>query len=388
MGMMKTFSGWRFWRCLPAFFLISTLPACAGVAPTNVMNALVTGNNTFACDLYGRLRTNQGNLFFSPYSLSTCLAMTCAGARGNTEKQMSQVLHGDLQRQLNQAQEKRQIELNTANAIWAQQGHPFLPAFLDIASQHFGATLKQTDFRAFAEPARNDINTWVGERTKGRITARMVLVNAIYFKGQWARQFIKADTTNAMFSVNAEQRVQTQLMHVTGSFKYASVNSLQILEMPYLGGDLSLLVLLPTDAHALRVMETFVSESSLRFWQGLTREQKVEVFLPKFKMTAQLALAETLAGMGMTDAFSDTADFSGMDGARDLYLSAVVHKAFVEVNEEGTEAAAASGAVVSLTSAMPAPVPVFRADHPFIFYIRDTRSGSVLFLGRLSDPTK
>jgi len=179
------------------------------------------------------------------------------------------------------------------------------------------------------------------------------------------------------------------LMNLTADFKYAEVEGLQLLELPYAGDDLEMVVLLPREIDGLKGMEDMFNEQNLDHWLAQAREQKVAVFLPKFKMAAQFSLAKPLAEMGMTDAFSPSANFSGMDGERDLFISAVVHKAFVDVNEEGTEAAAATAVVVrSMAVMMPRPTPIFRADHPFIFLIRDTHSGSILFLGRMVDPTQ
>jgi len=377
--------------------------------------ALVAGNTAFALDLYARLKNAEGNLFFSPYSISTCLAMTYAGARGSTATQMARTLHfntnhtnqnqlaasfGALQRQFSDAEKKKGLELNIANGLWAQKDHPFLPAFLEVATKAYQANLQQTDFRTQAEPAREAINDWVSQKTKGKIAdllqpgvvneaTRLVLVNAIYFKGQWIRQFNKNNTAPAPFSVTAQRRVQASLMNLTAECKYAEVEGLQLLELPYVGDDLSMVVLLPRAIDGLTGLEGLLNEQTLATWLAHARNQKVNVFLPKFKLTAQFSLAQTLAGMGMSAAFSSSADFSGMDGARDLCISAVVHKAFVDVNEEGTEAAAATGTVMrSMALMRPLPIPVFRADHPFLFLIRDTHSGSVLFLGRVADPSR
>jgi serpin B len=377
--------------------------------------ALVAGNTAFALDLYARLKSADGNLFFSPYSISTCLAMTYAGARGSTATQMARTLHfntnhtnqnqlaasfGALQRQFSDAEKKKGLELNIANGLWAQKDHPFLPAFLEVATKAYQANLQQTDFRTQAEPAREAINDWVSQKTKGKIAdllqpgvvneaTRLVLVNAIYFKGQWIRQFNKNNTAPAPFSVTAQRRVQASLMNLTAECKYAEVEGLQLLELPYVGDDLSMVVLLPRAIDGLTGLEGLLNEQTLATWLAHARNQKVNVFLPKFKLTAQFSLAQTLAGMGMSAAFSSSADFSGMDGARDLCISAVVHKAFVDVNEEGTEAAAATGTVMrSMALMRPLPIPVFRADHPFLFLIRDTHSGSVLFLGRVADPSR
>ena len=382
------------------------------MAAANDTKNLAGGNTSFALDLYARLKTADGNLFFSPYSISTCLAMTYAGARGDTAAQMAKTLHfdanqlqfaasfGELQKSLNSEQEKKGIELNIANGLWGPKDHPFLPAFLDIAKQSYEANLKQADFRTHADTTRTEINDWVDHKTKGKITdliqpgvlgpaTRLVLVNAIYFKGSWARQFQKHSTTKALFTVTPNQKLEVPQMNVTANFKYAEVDGLQLLELPYVGADLSMVVLLPRELDGLKGMEGLLHNQTLDRWLTLTRAQKVAVSLPKFKMSAQFSLAKPLAEMGMTDAFSPNANFSGMDGGRDLFISAVVHKAFVDVNEEGSEAAAATGVIMrSLTVMKPGPTPIFRADHPFIFLILDTHSGSILFLGRLVNPTR
>lgn len=373
---------------------------------------LAGGNTSFALDLYTRLKTADGNLFFSPYSISTCLAMTYAGARGDTAAQMAQTLHfdtdqiqlaasfGELQKQLNSEQEKKRVELNIANGLWGQKDHLFLPAFLDIAKQSYGANSKQVDFRTHADTARTEINDWVDHKTKGKITdliqpgvlgpaTRLVLVNAIYFKGSWTGEFDKHSTIKAPFTVTPNRKPEVPLMNLTADFKYTEVDGLQLLELPYAGDDLSLIVLLPRELDGLKGMEDLFNTQTLDRWLAQAREQKVEVFLPKFKLSAQFSLAKPLAEMGMTDAFSPNANFFGMDGERDLFISAVVHKAFVDVNEEGTEATAATGVVMrSMAVMMPRPTPIFRADHPFIFLIRDNHSGSIIFLGRLVEPTR
>ena len=377
----------------------------------NEVEDLAGDNTAFALDLYARLKSADGNLFFSPYSISTCLAMTYAGARGDTAAQMARTLRfetnqpqlaasfGELQKQLNNEQETTGIELNVANGLWGRKEHLFLPAFLEIAKQSYEANLKQVDFRTQADATRTEINDWVDHKTKGKITGliqpgalgpatRLVLVNAIYFKGSWAREFNKHSTTQAPFTVAPNQKPEVPLMNLTADFKYAEVDGLQLLELPYAGDELGMVVLLPTEPNGLKGMENLLKTQTLDRWLALAREQKVAVFLPKFKLSAQFSLAKPLAEMGMSDAFSPNANFSGMDGERDLFISAVVHKAFVDVNEEGTEAAAATGAVMRSNAVMmPRPTPIFRADHPFIFLIRDNHSGSVLFLGRLVDPT-
>ncbi len=403
------------------FAITTILLLCTATAPAaKDTTSLVTANNAFALDLYARLKSADGNLFFSPYSISTCLAVAYTGARGDTAKQMARTLHfplgpteltgpfAALQSQLNLLQQNKTVELNVANALWTQQGHPFLPAFLAAARDSFAAHLNQTDFRTSAEPPRKQNNDFDIEQTKAKITdllapgvltpdTRLAIVNAIYFKGRWVDPFQKRATADAPFHITAAQPVTAHFMHHDAYFKYAEPAGCQILELPYATGEpgtppgsdhLSMVVLLPHEVDGLKKLEASLSEPALKDWLTQAHQQKVNVTLPKFKTTAQFSLGETLDTMGMTDAFSDHANFSGMDGDRDLYISAVIHKAYVDVNEEGTEAAAATAVGVALTSAMPRPSPVFRADHPFIFLIRDTQSGSILFLGRLADPTK
>jgi serpin B len=393
-------------------FMTALISHPADTKAANAIESLAGGNTAFGLDLYARLKTADGNLFFSPYSISACLAMTYAGARGDTAAQMAQTLHfdtnqnqlaasfGEIQTQLNNEKEKKGIELNIANGLWGQKDHPFLPSFLDMAKQSYGANLKQIDFRTHAITARTEINDWVDHKTKGKITdliqpgvlgsaTRLVLVNAIYFKGSWTRQFDKHSTTKAPFTVTLNQKPEVPLMNLAADFKYADVDGLQLLELPYVGDDLSMVVLLPREPAGLKGVEDQLNAQTLDRWLAQAREQKVAVFLPKFKMSAQFSLGKPLAEMGMTDALSPNANFSGMDGKRDLFISAVVHKAFVDVNEEGTEAAAATAVVMRMNAVMmPRPTPIFRADHPFIFLIRDTHSGSILFLGRLVDPTR
>lgn len=372
---------------------------------------LAAGNNAFAWDLYGKLKAGEGNLFFSPYSISACLAMTYDGARGTTASQMAQALHfskdqaqlassfGELQRQLNAIEEKKAIQLSIANGLWAQQGHPFRPEFLDLARKTYQAQVNQVDFTTQAEPVRREINDWVSQKTNRKIEnllqpgtveamTRLILVNAIYFKGKWTQPFNPTNTAGAPFTVAGGQKVQAPLMHLEAEFNYAEGDGVQLLELPYAERDLSMVVLLPKEVNGLQTLERKLNGQTLQSWLTRGHTQKVKVFLPKFKLTAQFELGKTLGELGMKDAFTSAADFSGMDGARDLFISAVVHKAYADVNEEGTEAAAATATMMRALAMHPEPEPTFRADHPFVFLIRDTHSGSILFLGRVVNPTK
>lgn len=373
---------------------------------------LVAGNTAFAFDLYRQLKASPGNLFFSPYSISTALAMTYAGARGDTEKQMASVLgfgkdpqavspaFGELQRQLNQAGQQPGMELKIANALWTQSGHPFVAAFLDLAKRDYQANLNQADFRTEAETARGRINHWVAQETKDKIqnilpegsltpATRLVLANAIYFKGLWAKPYDKAQTSTQTFHISANRLVGVPLMHHFDAVGYMQNADFQAVELSYKAGELSMVILLPRQIDACGSLENQLTPSLLASTLSLMRHQSVEIFLPRFKLESSFDLGGTLAGMGMPDAFGPKADFSGIDGTRQLLISGVFHKAWGEVNEEGTEAAAATSIAVAAAAVRqaPPPPPVFRADHPFIFLIRDTRSGSLLFLGRLTDPT-
>ena len=394
--------------CAVAVGTVAGLPLFG--SPTNQVQAVAAGNNTFAFDLYAQFKGANGNLFFSPYSISTCLGMTYAGAKGNTEKQMAKVFHfggqsetsagfGDLQTQLNGLQEKKRFELNIANGLWAQKDKDFLPSFLGIAQKQFGAKLETADFKTAAEAARKEINDWVSDKTKGKINnllpqgsldplTRLVLVNAIYFKGSWITPFQPTLTRDDAFHTSADKTITAKMMSQTANFMYGESDDLLILEMGYTGRDISMVVLLPRKTDGLAAVEKELGEERLTGWLGKMKGEEVRVSFPKFKLENQFSLNKTLEHMGMTDAFSPKSDFSGMDGTRELYISAVVHKAYVDVNEAGTEAAAATGVAMAARAVQPHPQPVFRADHPFIFLIRDTHSGSILFLGRLTDPTK
>jgi serpin B len=399
-------------RSLLLFLLVMSFISwfSRAAAPTEP-GPLVEGNSTFACDLYARLKTTPGNLFLSPYSISSCLAMACAGARGNTEKEIANVLHlpgnpaqvrasfATLQEQLKQAGKQKGIELSIANALWAQQGHPFLPAFLQVAQQEYEASLKQADFKTAAAEVTREINGWVAEQTKGKIQniiapgaldqmTRLVLANAIYFKGAWANPFEKSNTRPQPFHISSTRQIDAPLMTHAETVNYLENNEFQAAELPYAGGQFAMVILLPRQIDGCPSFERSLTSRNLKSWLGQMRQQKVELYIPRFKLESGFALQSVLANMGMAEAFSVKADFSGMDGARDLFISSVSHKAWVEVNEEGTEAAAATvvGVAAMAYHKPPPPPPVFRADHPFIFLIRDTSSGSVLFLGRLANP--
>lgn len=384
---------------------------------------IVAGNSKFALELYAKLRSKKGNLFFSPYSISTALAMTHAGARGVTESQMAGVLHfpvitkpdtelssklirekqrfasvfGKIIKDLNSRSKKGGYELRVANALWGQEDYGFLGEFLELIKTNYGGRLNEVDFVRAAETARKSINTWVEKKTNNKIKeliskgvlnsmTRLVLTNAIYFKGNWAKQFKEDRTKESPFTLTSGRKVDAAMMNQTGQFNYMETESFQALVLPYVDDELSMIILLPKEFDGLDEFEKTLTAENLSKWLGKLRNRKVIVSIPKFKMTSQFALASVLKSMGMINAFSPNADFSGMNGRRDLFISAVIHKAYVDVNEEGTEAAAATAVTMKLTSVGPTRIPVFRADHPFLFLIRDNHSGSILFIGRVMNP--
>lgn len=366
--------------------------------------ALVAGNNAFALDLYARVGSGKGNQFFSPYSISTALAMTYAGARGRTAEQMARVLHFKLEpnrlhaafkalmEDLNTAGEKGGFHLSVANALWAQKGYTFIPEFLELIESNCQAGFSELDFMRAAEPARQIINRWVEQRTQQKIEnlispgllnpeTTLVLTNAIYFKGNWAHPFKREKTRPGPFTLIDGKRRAVPMMHRTGSYGYREESDYQVLELLYAGYRLSMVILLPRQADGLaRLYENLTVGKLDQCLQQLS-EQNVMVSLPKFRLICQYKLGKILPAMGMNDAFSGSADFSGMTGRAELFISEVVHKAFVEVNEEGTEAAAATGVIKARSLS-----PAFVADHPFLFLIRDRSSGSILFIGRVMEP--
>jgi len=370
------------------------------------VEVIVGGNTAFAFDLYGKLREDEGNLFFSPHSISTALAMTYAGARRNTESQMAQTLHfsldqkelhptfASLDRRLETVLEQGQIQLAVANSLWPQIDYAFLEGFMSLVKENYGVLISPVNY-AQTEAARKVINTWVEQKTEDKIKdlippglidelTTLVLVNAIYFKGNWARQFDPSLTKGATFWMTPAEGIEVPMMTQQQDFRYAESESVQVLELPYVGGDLSLVVLLPRKADGLEELENALTAENLEKWTSDLWEREVFVALPVFKMSGKFMLGGTLASMGMTDAFGSNADFSGMDGSKSLFISEVIHQAFIEMNEEGTEAAAATAVVMARS--IPPPTPTFRADHPFVFLIRDNHSGSILFLGRVVNP--
>ena len=390
-------------------------PVDSGPVDEQAVPAIVAGNTEFALDLYARLRTGDGNRFVSPYSLSTVLAMTYAGARGATAEEMAATLHFPakseeldlgfhaLIRRINAHSRDKTPPylLTTANALWGQSGEPFLPGFLDRTRASYGASLQVLDFAADRERAASTINRWAETQTGGKIkdllpvsaldaNTSLVLTNAVYFKGDWKDKFAEVMTKNDdVFLAPGGRKVAVAMMRQTHQFRQVEGETFQALELPYAGDDLSMVVLLPKTADGLAELEAALTPANLTDWLGKLTSATVAVELPRFTLTERVDLKEVLMSMGMRSAFDlEKADFTGMRATRDLFLSAVLQKAFVDVNEKGTEAAAAAAVAVG-KRAMPIGEPKlvrFRADHPFVFLIRDLRTGTLLFLGRLVDP--
>lgn len=372
------------------------------------LNATVSGNNAFAFDLYAQLKQGQGNLLFSPYSLSSALAMTYAGARGTTAREMAQALHitsegnahaafAQLNTLLEKVQHSDQVQWRAANALWPQQGTPLLPEFLALIRQHYGAALTPLDFAKDTPQAARTINRWVEDKTHNKIqdlvrpsdldpSTLLVLTNAIYFKGNWARRFDPTFTKQAEFSLpENRKKIRVPMMFQKGLFRYGEHEDIQLLELPYVGDKLAMVIVLPMKTNALSTIEDKLSADNLTTWLSRSYPTDVNVSLPKFTITwGTHELNAALQALGMRSAFGAEADFSAMYGNKDLFLGAVLHKAYAEITEEGTEAAAATAVVTKRGMSAPS---IFKADHPFIFLIRDNTTGSILFLGRVLDPT-
>lgn len=369
---------------------------------------ITAGTNAFGFDLYGKLRTTPGNVFVSPINISSALAMAAAGAKGETLDEMLNTLHlpkGDgmtkgfaaLLNQL-QATPNAPYELSLAAAIWGQDKLPIQETFLNQVNKGFGGGLRRVNFQD-KEAAVGVINAWVEEQTKNRIKnlltpdninplTRMVLTSAIYFKGQWQYKFNKALTQNQPFWSTLEKPTTVPMMQQPVNARYFADAAVQVVELPYKGDRLSMVILLPTAKDGLGKMEANLSSATVNAWIAKAHSMSGDVAMPRFEFDTRYQLPDQLSALGMKRAFSNGADFSGITTAEPLKISDVIHKAFIKVDEEGSEAAAATAVIMDR-----APSPVidrfnFRADHPFVFMIRDIKTGTVLFLGRYSEPTK
>ena len=374
------------------------------------------GNNEFALAMFGQLGQRTGNVFFSPFSIRTALAMTEAGAAGETARQMREALcisssgdttHAGFAETVSRLNAASEYEMAVANSLWGEKSAPLRPAFLELIARYYGGTMNLVDFRGGADAARLAMNQWVEEHTGKKIRelvppggvdelTRLVLINAVYFKGMWVLPFRKSDTRDEPFYLEEGGEVEVPLMHQETEIRYMQGAGFQAVELLY-RGDLSMLILLPGRRDGLRDLEPVLSASGLRDCVAKMISRPVSLFLPRFKMdSGTINVYGHLKALGMSLAFTrGKADFSGINGCKpadeeSLFISDVWHKATVDVNEEGTEAAAATAVSMVLGLSMnstPLEIPTFRADHPFVFAIRDRKSRAILFLGRIADPT-
>lgn len=372
--------------------------------------------NRFAFELYNQYKNTNDNVFFSPYSISSALEMTYEGARGKTASEMQSVFHfsadpsvripsfARLYSQINP--QNASYQLSTANALWAQKDYPFDANYTKTIETYYGGKTTNLDFKTDTEGARQTINSWVSSKTNDKIPelfakgtlneyTRLVLTNAVYFKGKWDLPFKKEATQQKTFTVGDGTKSQCSMMNREDHLGYSETADYQAIELPYASNDLSMIVILPKTGILAKILPSDDIEKNLtsKTFNDLKRNlssELVDVYLPKFKFDTEYNMNDTLSTMGMPTAFdANNADFSGMTGNLDLYIGIVVHKAYVDVNEEGTEAAAATGVGMKATSiAAPQQPKLFNADHPFIFAIVHNATGSILFLGKVNDPTK
>ncbi|MCK5720465.1 MAG: serpin family protein [Thiomargarita sp.] len=379
--------------------------------PIKIETTVSDSINNFALDIYTQLHeAEQANLFFSPYSISSAFAMVYAGAKGETKKQMATALNfnenqnihlgfSDLEKNLTS---QNNYQLNIANALWGQKGFSFLVEFVDLVGQYYGAKLKSVNFKKSPEQARQTINQWVSNNTSQKIKellvegvltqqTKLVLTNAIYFKSSWQNPFDSYHTKQLPFKMIANKQINVPTMQKEGNFKYAETDDVQILELPYQKKEsetgISMFILLPKTVEGL----SSAKKEKIQTWITLNpkslEKKLVKVHLPKFKLESSFSLKESLKKLGMLDAFNQkNADFSGLNGKKDLVISDAVHKTFINVDENGTEATAATSIIISAKS-IPVDSPIeFRVDHPFLFLIKDIPSNTILFWGKVSNP--
>ncbi len=400
----------------PAVALASEHERTSPDVPAADVSALTEGNRAFGFDLYQLLAERGGddNLFFSPYSISLALAMTYAGARTETEAQMGEALQFALSQDrlhpafnaLDQELARRGegaegkddagFRLNIANAIWGQRNYEFLDAFLDVLAENYGAGLRLLDFASGPEEARVTINDWVSEETEGKIEdlipqgaidplTRLIVTNAIYFNAAWAHPFQEGATSDGSFTLLSGDRVTVPMMRQTESFGYAAGDGYQAVELTYDGDEMSMVIVLP-DADDFQAFELSLDGERMEGILDELARREVSLTMPRFEFDSEFSLSRALADLGMPAAFSSEADFSGMTGGKDVFISDVLHKAFVSVDEEGTEAAAATAVVMKALSMPQEPISL-TLDHPFFFLIRDMETGTILFVGRVLDPS-
>jgi serpin B len=379
----------------------------------------VPGINAFAIDMYAKLaddpKAKGKNVFFSPFSIHTALGMTYAGARGETATRMRGALRfgvpdrnlhdetGALVEGLNEAGREGAFRLSVANALWARKGEKLLDSFLALNEKSYKAGLERLDFRGDPEGSRKTINTWVEKKTEDKIKdllpkgiinreTSLILTNAVYFKADWLRPFGKETTHDRPFKPGGGQEIKVPIMYQRASFGYLESGDMQVLEMPYKGERMSMVVFLPRADDGLPALEKTLDADTLATNMEKLRVMEVEAYLPRFRFESAFKLKDHLSALGMAVAFqARVADFSGINGVPPpvdgcMYIQEALHKAFVAVDEKGTEAAAATAVIMGTTESIPPPAPQFVADHAFLFLVRDKTSGAIVFMGRVLNP--
>jgi serpin B len=394
---------------LLAFFLAFGLIGEASSQKPQNIKAVIEANNRFAFDFY-RLyvqKYKEDNIFFSPLSIASALSMLYEGARGGTAEEIRKAFHLPAQVDVlrdgylslyEEMNKPKEYELTLANALWVQMGYPFLRGYLSVVERYYGGKATNLDFRRDPEGSRKIINKWVEEKTKGKIknpvpegsinpeTTRLVITNSLYFKGLWLNPFDTEFTKEAYFKISPQKKVKVMMMCTHGPqiFQYAETKDLQILEMEYKGKEISMLVLLPK-GYSLKKLEGMLNWENLKKWRGMLHSAELMVYFPKFKMEKRYQMVDDLKKLGIVSVFEPAkADLSGLDGKRDLFVTRVIHSTKIEVNEAGTEAAAAT--IVFAEGEF--EVRTFRADHPFVFIIQNKKTGNILFIGKVYNPEK
>lgn len=376
-------------------------------ATNDSVSSLSDAMNDFSLNIYKYISNEvSGNIFISPYSIFVALAMTYEGARGDTAEQMKNILGFEQNDEVSLCSFGRiynllnidaEYTLNTANALWTKKDYHFLEDYLNFIDNYYMGKATDIDFTN-PEEAADIINEWVEDNTGGKIEDMLsssdinpgtvlILSNAIYFKGLWLYQFNVDDTVEKEFKLSAGEIIDVPTMVSSNSdimFNYSENDVLQILEMPYKGDEVSMVILLPKD-NGLDNFRNLLSKDNLTNWMDSLYPTKLDIYLPKFTYKTEYNLKNILIDMGLDIPFSFNADFSGMNGFGGLYIEKVLHKAFIDVNEEGSEAAAAT-TVHILETAIPGPKPIFNADQPFIFLIRHKESNTILFMGEIENP--
>jgi serpin B len=382
-----------------------------GTVKTNASlpdSSTVKNNNLFALELFNKLAYEKENMFFSPFSISTAMAMTYAGAKGNTKREISKVMHFDsnqnnlnkrfsmILKYFNNLNTPGSFSIYSANSLWSQNGYFFSKAYINTIKKCYYAAIQTLDFKKDAENSRKIINKWVEQKTFNKITdllkpnilnelTRLVLVNAIYFYGSWDKKFDEAQTKQMEFYIEKDKVVKASFMFSNDKYDYLENDKVQLIEIPYAGKKASMMIMLPKNPDNFNSLINLFKGDNYNRILGKLSQQKVKIYLPKFSITSEFDLNETLKKMGILEAFSMNADFSGMTGKKDLMIDKVIHKAFIDVSEKGTEAAAATAVVIREKTA-PAKEIIFKADHPFFFLIKETKTGQILFAGKVYNP--